>query len=86
VKRWGFQFQMNKEMVLLQKIEFEPNAMGKYEVPGNFWYEVFTIFANILIPIIIIILIVYGIVKFYKMFQKMNDTLAEISETLKKSK
>ena len=68
--------------MILQKIEYQPNATERYVLPGNFWYDVFTIFTNILIPIIIVTFLMYAIVKFYKMLNKMNSTLEDLNETL----
>lgn len=68
--------------MLLQKTLFEPNSNTEYVIPENLWYDVFSIFIKFIFPLLIFCVIVFGIIKFYGMFKKINETLRDINKKI----
>jgi len=56
------------------------------ESNDGFWLGILVYFITYAIPIITLAFYLFIIFKFFKMFKKMNETLKEISETLKNKK
>jgi hypothetical protein len=56
------------------------------ETNDGVWLGVLAYFITYAIPIITLAFCLFIIFKFLKIFKKMNDTLKEISETLKRKK
>ncbi len=73
--------------MIFQQITRQETPYGEVfitESNEGFWLGVFAYFTTYIIPILTIVIILFFLIKFFKMFKKMNNTLLEINENLKK--